>query len=314
MGTFKRIMALILLAGWPGTAVPADRVVARVNGAPITEYQVEETVDRLIPRASFHGTLREDRLAAYREQATDMLIVVELKYQYALAKKMKPDQKAVKDRMQQVRDSFPSSREYKDWLKRAGRTESQLREMVERENLLGQARQSVVSAATMSMQQVREYYEQNAARFREPEAVRIRLISSKDRQKAEAALAAVSKKGTDFGAVAAKSSEDDFRIKGGDLGYVHRGRIFPALEEAAFKLKAGEIAGPIFTEGTWFVLKVEERRSERQIPFEETSEKLKNDLEKKRATDLENEWVASLRAQAKIEILSKTGQAPATDK
>ena len=97
-------------------------------------------------------------------------------------------------------------------------------------------------------------------------------------------------------------SEDDFRIKGGDIGYIHRGRIYPALEEAAFKLKPGEVSGLIWTEGTWFVVKVEERKPEQVVPFEQAKDRLRAELEKKRASELMEAWVSGLRGKAKIEI------------
>jgi peptidyl-prolyl cis-trans isomerase C len=264
---------------------------------------MEEVVDRLIPRASFHGSLTGERLDEFRKKALDDLIEFELQYQYAVTKGMTPDRKAVKDRMKQIRDAFPSKRErgYKEWLKRVGRTEGELREMVEKENIVQAAWQQVVGTpATVSDQQLREYYEKNTEKFKSPETARLRIISTKDRLKADDALGRISK-GEDFGDVAAKMSEDNYRIKGGDIGYVHRGRIYPELEQAAFALAAGEVSGPVAAEGRWFLVKLEERKSEHLIPFEDAREKLKKDLENKKRSELFEAWLAGLREKAVIE-------------
>ena len=37
-------------------------------------------------------------------------------------------------------------------------------------------------------------------------------------------------------------SEDNYRIKGGDIGYIHRGRVVQEIEDVAFKLKKGEMS------------------------------------------------------------------------
>jgi parvulin-like peptidyl-prolyl isomerase len=303
MNRTVRILTVMAVLTWAGVASPAERVVARVNGAPIMESQVEEAVNQMIPRASFHGSLTEERLAAFRERALEGLISYELQYQYAVSAGMKPDRKAVRARLDQVRDSFPSRGEYKDWLKRIGRTEEQLRTIIEKENLVAAARRDVVEGpAALSERQVRDYYEKNAEKFREPQSVRLRIISTKDRQKAEDALAKIAA-GGDFGDIAARISEDNYRIKGGDIGYVHRGRIYPELEDAADKLEVGAVSGLLHAEGRWFILKVEDRKQARVVPYENARDKLKKDLESNKRSELSEAWLAELRGKAEIERL-----------
>jgi len=69
--------------------------------------------------------------------------------------------------------------------------------------------------------ELREYYDRNAGAFTKPETARLRIISARDEKKAKDALALV-KAGEDFGSIAARMSEDSYRIKGGDIGFIHR--------------------------------------------------------------------------------------------
>ncbi len=297
------IPVLLLLLG----AVPSPGdTVARVNGAPITERELEAAVARLIPQYSFHQNLTAERRMAFRKQALESLIGVELQYQDAVRRGLKPDQAAVKEEIKKLRDRYESRKSYEDALKQAGLDDEQLQARIEKNVLVGQVRRVVVyDPARMTDEELAAYYHENIAKFRQPESVRLRIISAQEKSKAEEALKRV-KSGEDFGDVAARMSEDQYRIKGGDIGFVHRGRIYPELEKAAFALKKGQISGLIPAEGKWYILKLEERSAERTVPFAEIKDKLKQELESKRAREIAEKWMKELRSKAKIEILLKT--------
>lgn len=309
MSMKTHILAIVIVLSLGAAAEAGDGVVARVNGSPIMEWQVQMAVDQIIPRASFHGTLSKERLAAYRERAIENLIAFELQYQYAVGSGIQPDKKKVRARMNQVRDSFPSKSEFKRWLDDIGQTEGQIVHVFEKESVVSAVHQvKIVLQATMKDEDVREYYERNRNKFKVPESFRLRIITTKERKKALEALAEV-EGGGDFGGVAARFSEDDFRIKGGDLGYVHRGRIYPELEKQAFTLKVGAIGGPFEAQGKWFVVKIEDYKSAHVVPFEETREKLKSELEKKKRAELYEAWMSALRGKAVIEHAPASGSA-----
>ena len=54
--------------------------------------------------------------------------------------------------------------------------------------------------------------------------------------------------GADFLAVARESSEDGSRERGGDMGWLGRGRLAPAYEQAAFTMEVGAVSEPVETE------------------------------------------------------------------
>ena len=298
----KYIVALAAVLAFAVTVSAGDTIVAVVNGTAITDGEVNDAVDQLIPRSTFHGSVSNERRVEFREKALENLITYELQYQDGVARGISPAKSEVKEQMKLVRGSFASSRDYKNWLEQTSLTEDHLREKL-RKGLVVKAviTKMVVEPSRMDDKALRDYYSKNTAKFLQPEGVRLRIISTKSEKRAKEVLAKL-KKGDDFGDVAARMSEDDFRIKGGDIGYIHRGRIYPALEEAAFKLKPGEMSGLIWTEGTWFVVKVEERKPEQVVPFEQAKDRLRAELEKKRASELMEAWVSNLRGKAKIEI------------
>ena len=69
--------------------------------------------------------------------------------------------------------------------------------------------------------------------------------------------------GADFATMARRYSQDESAASGGDLGaFYPRGTFLPAFEEAAFKLKPGEISGVVETPQGFEIIKMLERRGE----------------------------------------------------
>jgi parvulin-like peptidyl-prolyl isomerase len=304
----KRIFlsAVIIIALLCPSAYAADKVVARVNGTVFTQKDLDIAVDRLIPRMTYHGSVSTEKRKHYYGKALEEMIDRELEYQDALAKGMKIDKKEIDAYMAAVRKRFKSNNEYKVALSNEGVTEEQIRAAGEKEMLIHAIRKKMVTGPSqMSDAELKAYYEKNSAKFKQPESVKLRLISSKDKKKAEDILAKL-KGGADFGDVAYSQSEDAYRVMGGELGYMHRGRMLPELDKVAFKLKTGDLSGLIKAGDHWYIIQVEDKKPESQLSFDEVKEKLRKNLEAKRAADLEKKWIDGLKAKSKIEVLIKT--------
>ena len=279
-------------------------IIAKVNGSAITIRDLESEIDRLLPRVSYHGSVSKEAREELREQALDKLVDRELQYQDALAKGLKPDAGLVKQRMSNMRGQFQSKKEYQKALEEAGLTEGRLRLQVEKDVLVNQhIERTVTGPSRMSDEDLKEYYTRNPEKFRQPETVHVRIFSAKEEKKARDAHARITG-GEAFGNVAGRMSEDNYRIKGGDIGSIHRGRLLPELEDAAFSLKQGEVSAVIKAESMWYILKVEGSSPARQLTFDEVKDKLRKELEAKRAKEITNTWMAELKSKAKIEFLN----------
>ena len=111
---------------------------------------------------------------------------------------------------------------------------------------------------TVSDDDLRKYYSENAARYTTPEerrASHILINAPKDapadvrakaKAKAEALLAQVKQNPDSFAELAKKNSDDPGSAeRGGDLDYFSRGAMVKPFEDAAFAMKPGEVSGVV---------------------------------------------------------------------
>lgn len=302
-GCVKQGLSIFLIVFFVSQASGAEGLLAaRVNGTAITLRELERAADQLISRVTFHGNLSDERNDEYKHKALQDLIDRELQYQDARAQGMKPDKEWVRKQVENVKARFKSKKEYRQWLERSEMNEDDLQAVMEKNDLAARAfRKNVTDKALVSDEALKEFYAKNPERFKKPEVVKLSIISSKDEAKVKNARALIAG-GQDFGSVAARMSEDMYRIKGGDLGFIHRGRIYPELEKEAFSMKVGEIRGPIKAEGSWYILLVLDKQSEQRVTFESAKDALKKELESKKAQELLEAWIAALRSKATIEV------------
>jgi peptidyl-prolyl cis-trans isomerase C len=110
-----------------------------------------------------------------------------------------------------------------------------------------------------------------------------------------------------FAKIAAEVSEDPSADNGGDLGWVERGRLPAALEEAAFSMSLENISGIIDSGDSYSLLFLEERAN-RTEPFEEVSGTLREYLvgrKQRDVIDAVNKVTAGLATRAQVQMFPK---------
>jgi parvulin-like peptidyl-prolyl isomerase len=295
------------LASMPGTG---GDVVAVVNGAPITADDLEIRLDSMLPLESYHGHVEPDRLLSLRRAALDDLVLDEMIYREAIASGRRAPPEAVAAEMSSVRARFDDPGQFEAALRESGLTERAFRERLERAVLVREAREAHESQA-VSDAEIAGYYQQNASKFLRPERVHlVEVLFRTDPADPSTAVAAREKAlqvlnrvndGEDLGAIASALSEDEYRVKDGDMGWVHRGRLDADFESLVFAAEPGrlEIARSIYG---FEVFKVLERQPPRQLSLDEARPIIESGLEKQKREEALREWRGELLAGARVEI------------
>lgn len=291
--------------------------VALVDGAQLLQRDLDETIAALIPQASYHQNVTPDKMEEIRKQALENLIREELFYRAALKKGYNVPKAEITQRFAEIRKRYPTRKAFQEALKQYDISESGLRKKIEHMKLAElYLQEEVLKKSVLKERDLLDYYQRNKDKFQKPEAVRLSHIlikvpptAQKDekdtlRKKAEDLLKKL-QKGDDFAKLAWDNSDDPSRVKGGDLGEVHRGRLEPEVENPAFALKKGEMSGIVTSIYGFHILKAVDKLPPRQLSFEEIKDKLQKELEEKGREKRLADLVKNLKAKAKIEILTK---------
>ncbi|MGL5114739.1 MAG: peptidylprolyl isomerase [Beijerinckiaceae bacterium] len=254
-------LALALVVS--GYAFAQDaRVVAKVNGVPITEEDVKVALDEL--GATLPQQLDEKQR---RDYVIDYL--VDLKIVAAAADK----------------DKVADTADFKRRL-------DQTRERLLMESLL--TREGEKGATEEAM---KKFYDETVKTLKPAGEVKARHILVEKEEEAKAALERL-KKGEDFAKLAGELSKDPGSGKeGGDLGWFEKERMVPEFGEAAFKLEKGQLSEIVKSQFGFHIIKLDDKRDKAPPAYDTVKDQLKRYMVQKSQQD----FVLKLRESAKIE-------------
>ncbi len=130
------------------------------------------------------------------------------------------------------------------------------------------------ASSAITEQALLDRYNRDIAGKPGPEEVRLQVIMVPTEAAAKAIIGELGA-GGDFATIAKRSSKDATAPAGGDVGFVARGAMNPELDAVAFATPPGQLApAPVLSDGNWFVIKVNERRTQPTPPFSAVRERL----------------------------------------
>ncbi|MBI2412613.1 MAG: peptidylprolyl isomerase [Deltaproteobacteria bacterium] len=321
---FAAAVFVALLAPASFAANSPTDVIAKVNGKTITRENLDVATSNLLPLMTYHQSVSDERMKEIRNQALEKLINNELMYKAAVETKQDDvNQKEIDARIKDLKKKLPKGETIEKVLKRSGMTLADLKEDFKKdmvvEKIAKKKNEEVRKASEKNVDEafMKDYYQKNLTKFKEPEQIHLRSILVKadpsggqrvwnESLKKAKDLAEKAKAGDDFAKLAEKNSEDPYAKKGGDMGWSHKGELIPEIDDAASKLKVGEIGGPIMSIYGYHVIKLEGNKPSVQKKFDELNKvKLEKELEAKEYKRLWDGWLKSLRDSSKVEYVTK---------
>ncbi|KXF79383.1 peptidylprolyl isomerase [Paramesorhizobium deserti] len=241
-------------------AADPAKVLATVNGQPITQGEVDQASNDLDPQFS--------RLPDEQRRLAALAALIDIK---ALATEGKAEKLDQTDEFKQ-RMNFLSDR--------ALHNEYFKKEIVDK----------------ITDADVRARYDKEIAATPPQNEVRARHILVKTKEEAEAIIKKLDG-GAKFEDLAKESSTDGSAANGGDLGYFGQGQMVPEFEKAAFALEPGSYTKePVQTQFGFHVIKLEDKRTQQPPAFDQVKDQVRSIVMRERYVDL----VKKLRGELKV--------------
>ena len=236
-------------------AVTIERIIAKVDDDIIMLSELQDFVKPRVEelRRSYRGEQLNRRIREIELAGLDAMIQGKLITKRASALELNVSEKEIENAVADIlRQNKTTTAGLRAFLSSQGMTMEQYRGEL-REKLLARKveRMEVGGRVSVMEQEIADYYDAHSDDYREAEKRTVRQIFfpvgkgasaaeiEAQRKKAGLAYEEATKPGADFAEVAEKRSEGPAQSRGGSLGSVKKGEVFPELEQLIFSTAKG---------------------------------------------------------------------------
>ncbi len=303
-----------------GGMVPLAAVgkpVVSVNGSVLTDIDLVREEYTIFPYARQHNGVPKPLEPGIRSGAMKMMIFEELVYQEALRRKMTIPAAKMQRAEADFRAQFATPEEFNQLMQTEFHGSEQLFKEKVRRSLLIEAflKSEITDKSAVSPAEARAYYDKNPARWQYPESFTVQTISvlppakataeqlAEGRKRAEDALrqAKATKTAEEFGLLAEKISDDDYRVMMGQHKPLPVNQLTPQVLTALRAMKPGDVSDVIQIEQAYTIVRLNEHTPAGKAKFEDVKTQLKKELQQSKANQLQAALDQKLRQNAKIE-------------
>ena len=300
---------------------PVGRAVVRVNGAELTDRDLLREMLAIFPYARLHSGFPKAMEPDIRNGAMKMMIFEELVYQEARHRNMTIPPARLARALAEFRRQFTSPQEYQQFLQvEFHGSQPLLRSKVERSLLIDKFLNLEVDGQGRGVRSGGEdllrLNTPSASASPNPFPSRVFLFclletplaaqAKEARERAEKALrqAKASQSYDEFGRLAEKISEDDFRVMMGDHKAADRSKLPPLVVTALLAMQPGQVSDIIeFDANAYTILRLNAHIPAGAQKFETVEDTLREQLEKEKTEQLRSALALKLSKNAKIEKL-----------
>lgn len=310
------VAALVAAAAPASAARVVERVVAVINDDIILETELEQFAGPMYRGPDPDTADGKKAWDETKRKALETLIDGKLVQQQASELKLTVTPDEVDRAVQQVKEQNKlDDTSFTEALKSQGFTLEGYRKTLKKQILeMKVVNTAVRSRVQVSDEEVKTYYKQNEKLTTSDRQSHLRQIliavpdkaSDGDVAKKRAVAAKVielSRGGTRFEELAKQFSDDDgTKASGGDLGWVGKGVLVEALDDAMAAMEPGDVRGPIRTERGFVVMQLVERKAGDLRPYDEIKEQLRKQLYDQQVEKAQQSWLRELRKKAHVDV------------
>jgi peptidyl-prolyl cis-trans isomerase SurA len=303
-----------------GSQQPIEAAVARVNGAVLTRADLVREEYAIFPYAKQHGGgIPKEFEKQIRDGALKMIIFEELVYQEALRRKVAIAPGRMQKAEVDFRKQFTSPQEFNKFLQSDFNGSRQLLNEKIRRSLLIEAllKTEVEDKCIFTTADVKAFYDRNPAKFQHAETYTFQTISvlppqnataaqlKEGANKAQSALkqARATKTAEEFGLLAEKVSDDDYRVMMGQHKPMPADQLAPQVVKALSAMHPNDVSELIQIDQAYTIVRLQAHAPAGRTKFEEVKAQLAKDLKEGKRNQLRMALDAKLHQTAKIEEL-----------
>ena len=274
-------------------AVVIDKLVATVNGEPVTLSELERILQPVYNR--YEQMFKGEELEKYKEHARRELLgqLIENKLILQKAKKdgIELTEAALEEQLAEIKEKFGSMEEFEKALEKEGIGIKQYKdELKEQLTIRAMIEREAVSRAKVSPKEIEAYYDNHMEEFEAPVEVHLQHVVIKD--------------------TLTKAQEIHRQLKEGkglenleDLGFIPKNKMKPELREVIDELMVGQFSEVIESETGYHIVYLKEIKSSDTIQLSEVWDDLEEKIFRKKLTEKHKEWIESLKTKAHIQII-----------
>ncbi len=235
-------MAEILTPGSFGAAMnraPAARVLANVNGKPITEEDVDRYIAALGRNAQAYNN-PQGRAAVLEQLIAQRLFLLDAQ------RNLLEREQAFKDQLAAVKEQL----------------------------LMEYAIAKCVENVRVTEEEVKAFYEAHKDELNGGETVNASHILVDSEEKANEILTAIQNGEISFEDAAQAHSSCPSSAEGGKLGDFGRGQMVPEFDTACFEMEVGELRGPVKTQFGYHIIRLNAKNAAEPLAYNDIRSQL----------------------------------------
>jgi foldase protein PrsA len=214
----------------------------------------------------------------------------------------------VQQRIEELKNDFPSDAAFEEALKEQGLDLEQLEQLVADSILEQEIRTTVTADVRPTAEELQSYYEENEKDYEETAVSHILVDNRNLAQVVIGQLEEVPRNQVDktFKRLAKDFSTDEGTAKeGGALGYSQPGDFVAEFSDAVGRLDVGEFSEPVKTEFGWHVIYVTDRRIQ---AFEDVSADIEEQIGAEAEEKAWSEWLMQAYREADVRVNPRYGE------